>query len=216
MQFIDLKNPRQARLLQSLAKGLALLSALLLLLRIAGDSLYDYTDPSLEKVGSATLVVVLTGGKGRISTALNTYASGRGQALFVAGAGAKTTREALIRENMSAEAAAQLSEERRQGIIVETQSRNTIENAYAVARFLRASPEITDVILITSAYHMRRSLLIFDNALGKTVTIHPQTAKDSTYGRETWWDSFTGFTITLQECGKLLLARVFLPLLEIF
>lgn len=198
------------------ARILCGVAALFLLVRLAGDSLYDYSDRNLDKIGTSTVIVCLAGGKGRIPAALSMYSSGRGAALFVAGAGAKMTREMLLRENMSQELAALLSEERKQGIIVETQSRNTIENAYAAARFLRANPEITDIVLVTSAYHMRRSLLIFQNAIGKSVLVHPQTAKESTFRRDTWWESFAGFTITLQEWGKLVMAQLFLPLVEIF
>lgn len=192
------------------------LAVLLLLGRIAGDSLYDIPPTKLEKLGSGTLIVCLAGGKGRVQAALSMYAEGKGLALFVAGAGPRTSREALIREHLTNEIAEKLLDSRRQNIVVETQSRNTIENAYAVSRFLRVNPEITDIILITSAYHMRRSQLIFETAIGRSVGIHPVAAKESTYSLETWSESLLGITLTLEESFKLWLARLFIPMLELF
>jgi uncharacterized SAM-binding protein YcdF (DUF218 family) len=198
--------------------GLFLLASVILLIKVTGDQLYAYeANPNIDKIGKSTLIVCLAGGKGRIQSALSLYSRGKGLALFIAGAGPKTTRETLLREHLPPEAIASISGSRRENIVVETQSRNTIENAYAIARFLRSNPEVTDIILITSAYHMRRSLLIVENALRGQVTVIPYTAKEgAAILRENWTSSWVGIGVTLEETGKLLLARIFIPMLEIF
>ena len=42
------------------------------------------------------------------------------------------------------------------------EAKNTIENAAEADQWLRKNPEITKVILITSYYHLPRSILIFE------------------------------------------------------
>ena len=198
--------------------ALVLIASVAFLVKVTGDQLYSYeANPNIDKIGKSTLIVCLAGGKGRIQSALSLYSRGKGIALFIAGAGPKTTREGILREHLPPEAIASISGSRKENIVVETQSRNTIENAYAISRFLRNNPEVTDVILITSAYHMRRSLLILENALRGQVTLVPYTAKEgAAILRENWTSTWIGIGVTLEETGKLLLARIFIPLLEIF
>lgn len=212
------RRPRKFRPRHLAVWAGALLAGLLLFAKFAGDSLYNYEPtPAIDKIGHSTLIVCLAGGKGRIQSALSLYSRGKGVALFIAGAGPKSTRESILREHLPPEAIVSIDQPRRDNIIVETQSRNTIENAYAISRFIRSNPEITDVILITSAYHMRRSLLILENALGQQVSVHPYTAKEgAAILRENWTESLIGIGVTLEEYSKLVLAKIFIPLLEIF
>ena len=73
------------------------------------------------------------------------------------------------------------------------------------------------MILITSAYHMRRSLLILESALRGQVTVVPYTAKEgAAILRDNWTQTWIGIGVTLQETGKLILAQIFIPMLEIF
>jgi len=48
-------------------------------------------------------------------------------------------------------------------IILESESRNTYENAKFTAQILKQDQSITSYLLITSAFHMRRSLLCFES-----------------------------------------------------
>lgn len=49
-------------------------------------------------------------------------------------------------------------------IILETQSRNTYENAFYIKQIQDSLPEYKEFYLITSAYHMRRALACFKKA----------------------------------------------------
>lgn len=58
-------------------------------------------------------------------------------------------------------------------IIVETQSRNTYENAVFSKRILDSLNIKGSYLLITSAYHMRRSMAIFEKQGFKDITAYP-------------------------------------------
>lgn len=210
--------PDQAPKKNLIIAGTIFLLVLLIvtLIKSAGDSLYSYTENSnLSNLDSSTLITVLAGGRGRISTALELYANGNGIALYVAGAGRRSTRESIMRDYLEPELSKKLDENRIRNIFVETQSRNTIENAYAISRFTRNNPEIKVIVLVTSAYHMRRSELILKNALRSKALILLYTA-DSTINKRNWFNSYNGIIVTMLEWGKFTLAKIFIPLLEIF
>ena len=52
------------------------------------------------------------------------------------------------------------------------EAKNTIENAGEADQWLRKNPEITKVILITSYYHLPRSILIFEKKLWSNPEIY--------------------------------------------
>ena len=49
-------------------------------------------------------------------------------------------------------------------ILIENKSRNTHENAKFTAKLLKQHPELENNVLITSAFHMRRSQACFQKA----------------------------------------------------
>jgi uncharacterized SAM-binding protein YcdF (DUF218 family) len=60
-----------------------------------------------------------------------------------------------------------------EGLILETQSRNTHENAlYTAAMLIEGAPELPHIILITSAFHMKRAQACFEHQ-GFSVTPYP-------------------------------------------
>ena len=70
-------------------------------------------------------------------------------------------------------------------IMVDEQSETTQQNAVEVRQLL-AHHHITDVVLVTSGYHMRRAQLEFSSRLpGVAVRSHP-VATDS-HWRKLWW-----------------------------
>ena len=51
-------------------------------------------------------------------------------------------------------------------------AKNTIENAFEANVWLKNNPEITKIILITSYYHLPRSILIFEKKIQENVEIY--------------------------------------------
>jgi uncharacterized SAM-binding protein YcdF (DUF218 family) len=111
-------------------------------IRFYGDNLYDYQsnppENSLKKDGA---IICLAGGKYRIETAFSLYASGVGEKMYIVGAGKKATKASLAKLQ-AVETAQKIPWDRYDRILVETESRNTIENAFAVKRYLEQNPQI--------------------------------------------------------------------------
>lgn len=179
--------------------------------KIAGDSLYNFKeDPAAETYTHEALVVVLAGGKGRIETAFELYASGAGSALFVVGAGPKSNF-ATITRSIDPEVMQKLNPQRLAAVAVDTESRNTIENALIVERYLRQNPKVKELVLVTSSYHMRRSLFILRHLLGNEVRIHPYIPPKESVAAGNWWQSWVGIQVTLSETFKWRFAKFLIP-----
>lgn len=196
------------------------ISILLLLLiagiRVFGDNLYDYPDnPPADSLPKDGVIVCLAGGKYRIEAAFSLYANGVGDRLFIVGAGRKATKDGLAK--LQAVATAQkIPWDRFDRIIVETESRNTIENAFAVKRFLEQNPQVKRILLVTSSYHMRRAEFMIANQLPHDLQIVPYTPPNSEIGKSNWWHTWLGITVTSEEYFKLLLVKLLLPTLGYF
>lgn len=184
---------------------------LIISVRLIGDNLYSYSaiaDPAALPKDS--VIVCLAGGKFRIEAALSLYAQGIGQELLIIGAGKRATPFSLARVH-AAELIAKIPEERFTKIQVETESRNTIENAFAVKKFLQQLPEAKNLILITSGYHMRRAQFMLETQLPAGVKIIPFTSPHELIERENWWHTWLGIQLTTREYVKYLLASFLLP-----
>ncbi|UOQ76945.1 YdcF family protein [Hymenobacter sp. 5516J-16] len=75
----------------------------------------------------------------------------------------------------------------RQHILLETRSRNTRENALNTRALLRQHPEIKSIVLITSAFHLRRAMGCF-----REVGLNPAVFPASYYSSDrqatlTYW-----------------------------
>ena len=178
--------------------------------RLLGDQLYDYPpNPAITSIPQHSVIVSLAGGKGRIETAFELFANGTGEELFIIGAGPKTTLNSLIKI-LPKELIEKLDPLRREKIYLETESRNTIENSYAITHRLKKIP-IDNIILITSSYHMRRSLLILQNSLGSAAKITPFTPEKESINKGNWFRTWLGIEITAYEYAKYLFVRIMLP-----
>jgi uncharacterized SAM-binding protein YcdF (DUF218 family) len=142
-------------------------------------------------------VVVLAGGKGRIEEGVRLYREGKGERLFLIGVDPSVKKADLYKE-----VEGQRSSEQ---VYLEKVSRNTLENAI-FARELILKDNVRSMLLITSRYHMKRSLLIFRNILPKDIAIypHPVTNKSST---EEWWSHGGSLRLLFSEFYKYCLYR---------
>ncbi|RYZ96473.1 MAG: YdcF family protein [Proteobacteria bacterium] len=188
----------------------------LLATRLLGDRLYDYpANPDLSAIPPDAAIVCLAGAKFRIEAAYALFAQGVGRRLFIVGAGKKSTPGNLGRAH-APEALAKMTEERFRDIQVETESRNTIENAFAVSRYLQEHPDVKTIVLVTSAYHMRRAQVVIQHQLHESLNIIPYTSDKEIIGHGTWWHTWLGMEITSVEYLKFLLASLLAPQLGYF
>lgn len=118
----------------------------------------------LPPIRDREMIVVLTGDRKRIPMALDLLRSRKNALLLISGAGKGATLTDLVN---SQEAQAAKVREVWNQILVESISTSTIENAKESGKIIQKHG-IHRVILVTSEYHMLRSLLIFQSLAAGT------------------------------------------------
>jgi len=142
-------------------------------------------------------IVVLTGGSGRLDEGLRLLSDGMAEKLFVSGVYQGLDVKSLLA--LSKTNPYQL--ERRIGI---GGAINTKGNASETAAWV-AAQGVTSLRLVTSGYHMPRSLLEFHHAMpGVEIIAHPVFVEHVKVGRWWAWPGTAGLVIG--EYNKFLLA----------
>jgi uncharacterized SAM-binding protein YcdF (DUF218 family) len=142
-------------------------------------------------------VVVLAGGKGRIEEGIRLYREGRGERLFLIGVDPAVRKTDLYREIPG--------ERSGEEVYLEKVSRNTLENAI-LARQMLLQYNVRSMLLITSRYHMKRSLLLFRNVFPKDIAIYPYPVTVSAAG-DGWWVHGGSIRLLFSEFYKYCLFR---------
>lgn len=209
------KGPSHASSYWAGALSILLLS-LICAIRLLGDRLYHYpANPEISGIPSDSVIICLAGGKFRVEAAYSLYAEGVGKSLVIIGAGKKSTAAGLGKAHAEP-TLTKISPERFAQIQVETESRNTIENSFAVSRYLQQNPSVKSIVLITSGYHMRRAQVMIENQIDHGVKITPYTSPNEAIGRDNWWHTWLGIQVTIVEYFKLMLTTLLLPQLKSF
>ena len=183
----------------TLFKGLV--SCVLLLLLLVSvlfvDFVYKTFSFSMREL-NPDAVVVLAGGKGRIEEGIRLFREGRGEHLLLIGVDPSVKKADLYKDAPGVRSSDQ--------VYLEKASRNTLENAI-FARELILKNNVRSMLLITSRYHMKRSLLIFRNILPKDIAIypHPVTSKGSA---EAWWSHGGSLRLLFSEFYKYCMYRI--------
>ena len=123
-------------------------------------------------------IVVLTGGSERIETGLSLLANGFADRMFISGVGGQVRVGDLT--NRMASWPVELVEK----ISVGKAANDTPGNAIETAEWVHASG-VHSIRLVTAAYHMRRSLLEFQDEMGD-VTIIPNAVFPRNVKTD-WW-----------------------------
>lgn len=124
---------------------------------------------------SADAIVVLTGGSGRLEYALQLMAENKSGILFISGAGKDVTLDDVIRQAQS-DIRGKIT---RQNIILGHQGENTIGNAEEIKGWIKKT-SYRKIILVTSSYHMPRSLLELSTTMPEvSITTAPVITDDN-------------------------------------
>jgi uncharacterized SAM-binding protein YcdF (DUF218 family) len=144
-------------------------------------------------------IVVLTGGSARIDGALRLLAEGRAKRLLISGVNPTVDLRALagtIDKELEVALACCVDLGR--------DARDTIGNA-AEARDWAKTRGYTSLIIVTSDYHMPRSMAELAEAMPKVRLIaYPVSNPELHLGE--WWNNASAFGLLLREYGKYLLA----------
>ena len=117
---------------------------------------YYFTNLVSSKYNSA--IIVLTGGKGRIEKGIDLYKNGHGSFLFISGVFHESELE--IKQQIEKRVF-----NHNCCIVYDKNATSTLENAFEVKNWLAVNPEIENLILVSSYYHLPRSFIIFNNTI---------------------------------------------------
>ena len=146
-------------------------------------------------------IVALTGGPQRIGDAIDLLAGGYGRRLLITGVNERTSREEIARLNPTQHALIACC------VDLDYRARNTIGNAIETRRWMRTH-RFGTVAVVTSNYHMPRTLIELDHALqdSERVLPHPVVADGFDAGR--WWASPPAARLLASEYVKFLASWV--------
>ena len=144
-------------------------------------------------------IVVLTGGTARIDGALALLAEGRAERLLISGVNPAVGRDAIA-EMVPAELRPVLD-----CCVDLDHARDTIENATSTGAWT-TKQGFSSLIVVTSDYHMPRSLAELADALpGVRLIAFPVSSPDLDLRR--WWRDPVAFNLLVREYGKYLIAE---------
>ena len=127
----------------------------------------------VDRASPTDAIVVLTGGKMRLETGLELLEAGKAGKLFVSGVNPAVDRDTLLR------ALGPAAQREACCIVLGHAADNTVGNALETAVWMQQEG-YRSLRLVTSWYHMRRSLLEFGRAMPRVrVVAHPVFARDS-------------------------------------
>ena len=180
----------------------AFLSLLMLALLIVTALFVDFTYKTFSarpRQVQADAIVVLAGGKGRVEEGVRLFRERRASWLFLVGVDPAVRKSDLYRPKPGDPSA--------DNVVLEKMSRNTLENAI-YGRDILAEHKVRSVLLITSRYHLKRSAILFRNALAPDVALYPYPV-DSSNVKEEWWHHLGTFRLLFSEFYKYCIFRVF-------
>ncbi|WP_430911375.1 YdcF family protein [Methylobacterium sp. sgz302541] len=151
-------------------------------------------------------IVALTGGAQRIGDAIDLLAGGYGRRLLISGVNERTSREEIARLNPTQRHWIDCC------VDLDYRARNTIGNAIETRRWMRLN-RFDTVAVVTSNYHMPRTLIEIDHALkaddgfaDDRVFAHPVVTEGLDAGR--WWAHPPSARLLASEYVKFLAAWV--------
>jgi uncharacterized SAM-binding protein YcdF (DUF218 family) len=155
---------------------------------------------SLDRTSPTYAIVVLTGGRMRLETGLQLLAAGKAGKLFVSGVNPSVDRETLLRALGAA------AKREACCIVLGHAADNTLGNARETAVWMQQEG-YRSLRLVTSWYHMRRSLLEFGWAMPRVrVVAHPVFPRDS--DPDDWRDWLSAAPLVVVEYNKYVLASL--------
>lgn len=148
---------------------------------VAGFFVFVAALDRFESVPSAKAdgIVVLTGGSQRIGDAMDLLSRGYGGRLLITGVNEKTSRDLIAKFNPGQRELFDCC------VDLDYRARNTIGNAIETRRWVRDN-KFHSFIVVTSTYHMPRTLAELDHALPEARKVPFAVVTDSG-DPDSWW-----------------------------
>lgn len=116
---------------------------------------------------SPDAIAVFTGDKGRIAYAMELLKKNPTSKLFISGVYAKNSVQTLLNKQSNPTTSQQLSSPAMQ-VDLDYESKNTFENVRETVEYLKINPQLKNVLIISSDYHIMRIKLIFSHFLSNS------------------------------------------------
>lgn len=166
----------------------------------------------LEDTGEQAACIIVLGSKKaskyRVPVAVNACNAGRADKVILCGGKLRDFPDGTYTEAEHMRQAALNLGLAEDAIILENSSQNTVENIlFALIELQRAFwlNKVSKVLLVTTAYHMRRSLAIARYYFPKHITVLPCPADDRNTRRDNWMNNEVGISRAYKEARKLIL-----------
>ncbi len=144
-----------------------------------------------EQIFPTDGIVVFTGGKTRLQTALSLFQQRKSKHLLISGVHPDATFREVVGDTPFAS-----------DITLGYQAQDTLGNAGETAEWVRAH-QIKTLRLITSNYHMPRSLFELRRFLPEVLIVPHAIVREQFYAPH-WWRHFPTATLVVQEYNKFL------------
>jgi uncharacterized SAM-binding protein YcdF (DUF218 family) len=141
-------------------------------------------------------IVALTGGAQRIGDAIDLLAKGYGRRLLITGVNERTSRDEIARLNPGQRRLFDCC------VDIDYRARNTIGNALETRRWME-NQHFRSLIVVTSNYHMPRTLLELDSALPEARKV-PFAVVNEALHPDAWWRSPATARLLASEYVKFL------------
>lgn len=169
---------------------------ILFLLWFSGFVAFNHriNDFEIDDTQKADAIVVLTGGRNRLKEAVKLLNNKKADKMFVSGVFKDTSLKALQKRK-------DVEIINSENIILDKKSTNTVENAIEASSWVKDN-KIKSIYLVTSNYHMPRSMAEFNYRNPKLEIISYPVYSDKV--SKEWWKSWRTFTLLAGEYNKFL------------
>ena len=164
----------------------------------------------LEDTGENADCIIVLGSikaaKYRVPMAAQAYKAGRASKIMLCGGKLREFPDGKYSEAEHMYQAALTLGVAKEDIILENKSQNTVENIlFSLIELQRAFwlNKVRRVLLVTTAYHMRRSLAIARYLLPEHITVIPCPANDTNTRRDNWMNTSVGVERAKSEAMKI-------------
>ena len=144
--------------------------------------------------------------KYRVPVAVDAFFAGRAEKILLCGGKTRSfSGESMTEAENMCEKALELGVPKA-NIIIENNSQNTIENVLCSLLELQRSMwlnKVKSVLLVTTTYHMRRSLCIAKYLFPSHISVYPCPADDTTTQRDNWMNTPEGIDRVDKEILKI-------------